>query len=513
MQMAMMHTATGGFLAGVRRTLALLLAALTVIALLAAGCSEAEEPAAADTADAASNEADTEPPDTAEPEAKATTEESEPDAADEPEPGNTDTDTDTDTAEPDTDTADTDAADDPPTASGESAMAGLAGQPWFLGEIPDAPVAADPTLEPIRIGMINQENTPLGSFPEVRSAAQTAVAFINAELGGVDGRPIELLTCITSFNPEMSQACAQQLVQDDVVALVGGVDVTSNGAFPVIEQNELPMVGGIPAGLVEQRSEFAFSFSGGGAGGAAAFMKHAADSGATRVLLAYGEFESFEIAARDYAAVVGESLGLEVELLSFSLFATDYLPVITKAQEVGADAVIVLAADTACLPVMQAMNDLEVEAQLYLTGACATDAIIDAAGDAIVGVLFNSEGPVELGDPEGDLYGAALDLYATEPAGGAGTVGFRGMMNLYGILSELGADNISSESILEAVRSTSGQPSFWGHPYTCDGNQVPGLPGLCAPQQVLFEVASAGADPSGVGDWIDTAELFQVVDG
>jgi branched-chain amino acid transport system substrate-binding protein len=487
------------------------LAVLLGLALLASACSEDADPV--ETSQDSSE--DTAAGDDA-PDADASDE-----ATSEPEPDTSDSSGDeADEATSADDTAETDADDDgettdeaPPASDDGSVVAGLAGEAWFLGEIPSAAVAADPDLEPIKIGMINQEDTPLGSFPEVRAAAETAVTFINAELGGVDGRPIELSTCITSFNPEQSAGCAQELVQEGVVALVGGVDVTSNGSFPVIEQNELPMVGGIPAGLVEQRSPYAFSFSGGGAGAASAFMKHAADNGATKVLLAYGEFESFEVAARDYAAVVGKSLGLEVELLSFSLFVADYLPVITKAVDIGADAVIVLAADSACIPVMQAMSDLDVQAQLYLTGACASDPIIDASGDNILGVLFNSEGPVEEGDPQGDLYAAAVDLYATEPAGGAGTVGFRGMMNLYGLLAELGGDNISSESILGAVRATVDQRSFWGHPYTCDGQQVPGLPALCAPQQILFEVTTAGGDPSGVGDWIDTAELFQVVDG
>lgn len=229
------------------------------------------------------------------------------------------------------------------------------------------------------------------------------------------------------------------------------------------------------------------------------------------MLLAYGEFDSFEVAARDYAAVVGESLGLNVELVSFSLFATDYLPVLTKAQDVGADAIILLAADTACVPVMQTVVDLGIEAQLYLTGACAADPIIEAAGESVLGVLFNSEGPLEPGDPEGELYAGAIDRYAVEAAGGAGTVGFRGMMNLYGLLHELGADDVSSASILGAARASVDRASFWGHPYTCDGQQVPGLPALCAPQQILFEVAEVGGQPSGVGDWIDTAELFQVV--
>jgi len=505
------------------------IAAAMVLALFLAACSEpapvdtTEAPAAdTGTTDASDNPADSdeaaaeadesaaeavagqqadsqpaEPDDSAEPEATAETDDQ--DGAD-----------DAGSAESDAgESAEEEAASSP---AGGPAIAAVAGEPWFLGTIPDTPVSADTSLEPIKIGMINLENTPFGSFPEVRSATQAAVALINAELGGVEGRPIELLSCITAFDPQASAGCAQELVQEGVVALVGGVDISSNGSFPVIEQNELPMVGGIPAGLVEQRSEFAFSFSGGGAGAAAAFMQHAAAAGAQKVLLAYGEFEPFEVAARDYAAVVGESLGLEVELVAFSLFATDYLPILTKAQQSESDAVIVLAADTACLPIMQNMNDLDIDAQLYLTGACASDALIEAAGEDILGVLFNAEGPLEP-SAEGTLYGEATTIYATEPAGGAGTVGFRSMMNLWGLLSGLGADNISSASILAAAQSTVNQPSFWGHPYTCDGNQVPGLPALCAPQQVLFEVASAGADPTGVGDWIDTADLFAVIDG
>lgn len=489
----------------------LLCALFGAVILFAAGCSEPADPEVA-TQDTAATTAPTQ--------AEPTNDEAEEPEAAEPEPAQSDADesesTATDPEPEDASDADTDEPDDPVESvppAGPSVVGPLAGEPWFLGEIPAAPVAADPALEPIKVGMINQENTPLGSFPEVRAASEAAVAFINAELGGVDGRPIELITCITSFNAEQSQACAQELVQDDVIALVGGVDVTSNGSFPVIEQNELPMIGGIPAGLVEQQSKFAFFFSGGGAGGAAAFMKHAVDNGATKVLLAYGEFESFEVAARDYAAVVGESLGLEVELLAFSLFATDYLPVLTKAKDVEADAVIVLAADTACVPVMANAVDLELDAQLYLTGACAAEAIIEAAGDSITGVLFNAEGPVVEGDPEGELYNAAIEMYATESAGGAGTVGFRNVMNLYALLTEVGADNASSSTLLAAVQGADNRPSFWGHPYTCDGQQVPGLPALCAPQQLLFEVAEAGGVPSGVGDWIDTAELFQVIDG
>ena len=63
-------------------------------------------------------------------------------------------------------------------------------------------------------------------------------------------------------------------------------------------------------------------------------------------------------------------------------------------------------------------------------------------------------------------------------------------------------------TILDLARSSVDEPSFWGHPYTCDGRQVPGLPALCAPQQILFTFDAVGQDPVEITDWIATDELF-----
>ncbi len=400
------------------------------------------------------------------------------------------------------------ATEDTPVEDDGSVVAGFAGEEWFLGTVPSRATPADDSLEPIKVGMINQEDTPLGSFPEMRGAAETAVALINAELGGVDGRPIELTTCITSFSVEQSQVCAQEMVSEGVVALAGGIDVTSNGAIPILEQNGLPIIGGIPANLVEQRSPINFFFSGGGAGGTAAFLAHAADNGAKRVVVAYGEFESFEVAARDYGGAVGESLGLEVELVPFPIIAADFLPVLTTAADIDADALIVLAADTACIPLMEGATQLGLRAQLYLVGSCAADTIVEAAGDNIEGVIFNSEGPMDPDDTEGNIYQAAVDAYAVGPAGGAGTVGFRSVMNLYSILVELGGDNITSQGIVDVASAAVDRRSYWGHSYTCDGQRVPGLPALCAPEQLLFTIPADGGLPTAASDWIETDDLF-----
>jgi branched-chain amino acid transport system substrate-binding protein len=400
------------------------------------------------------------------------------------------------------------------TAVESSAVAGtvvemFAGSAWFLGEVPATAIAADAELEPIRLGMINQEDTPLGSYPEVRAAAEAAVAWINGELGGVGGRPVELLTCVTSFDPDQSRACALELLEAGVVAFVGGVDVTSEGSIAEIETAGRAVFGGVPATLAEQRSDRVFAFSGGDVGALAAFLFHASEAGASTALIAYGEgVPSFEVAARDYGQAVGEMLGLTVELVPYPILTEDANVVFGPAEAADADAVLVLAATSSCVPFMRAAS--ESGRQLYLTGACADVQQITAAGDAASAVLFNAEGPFDSALADAAIFQAVTERYAAEPAFGAGTVSFRGVMNLYALMLEAGPDP-TTEVLVDLARSSQMRPSFWGHPYTCDGKQVPGLPALCAPQQLIFGIDRDGAAVA-VTDWIATDELFAAID-
>ena len=86
------------------------------------------------------------------------------------------------------------------------------------------PVAADESLPPVRIGLLNQENDPVGSFPEIRLGLEGAVGYINAELGGIDGHPIELVTCLQNSIPK-AQECAQDLATSDLVSVINGVNI------------------------------------------------------------------------------------------------------------------------------------------------------------------------------------------------------------------------------------------------------------------------------------------------
>lgn len=401
-----------------------------------------------------------------------------------------------------------------PEGTAGSVVGRFAGEEWFLGTVPDEARAADAGADAIVVGMINQENSPAGSFPEVRAAAQAAVAFVNAELGGVAGRPIALLTCASDFAPETSQRCAQDLISRGALAFAGGIDIGSTGSIPVLEQNGVALVGGIPTNLTEMRSPVAFFFSGGGPGAIAGLTAYAVrELGARRIAIGYGEFESFELAATRYGADVAEALGAEAELVPFPVIGADFLPVMTRIAESEPDAIVMAAADTACVPIMTHRRDLGIDAPLLLVGACAAPEIVEQAEGLLDGVYFNSEGPFDQ-TIEGELFQTAIDVYATEPAGGAGTVSFRGMMNLWALLGEVvdesGSDALTPGAILDHVRSAVDHASFWGHPFSCDGTPLPDLAALCAPQQYIFEIGPGG-EPAPVPDnFVDVTEFAEL---
>ena len=72
-------------------------------------------------------------------------------------------------------------------------------------------VAADESLEPILITLVNIEGTPVGSFPEIREGAEAAVKTINETMGGLDGRPFELDSCVHGLDPNEATACANEI--------------------------------------------------------------------------------------------------------------------------------------------------------------------------------------------------------------------------------------------------------------------------------------------------------------
>src|SRR5947209_3814411 len=119
---------------------------------------------------------------------------------------------------------------------------------------PSSVASTDAKRAPVVIATASQ-------FAEETLGAQAAVKYINNELGGVDGRPLELVTCDTDGTPDRSLACAHQLLDQKPVALVGGRDGGGPAALAVYETAHLVHLGGAAVTTAEQTAAGGFRFS------------------------------------------------------------------------------------------------------------------------------------------------------------------------------------------------------------------------------------------------------------
>lgn len=402
--------------------------------------------------------------------------------------------------------------------TGNDVVSMYSGAEWTFGTVPDAAVAADASQSPVTIGMLSTDDGPIGAFPELHQATEAAFAFINAELGGVNGHPLALDFCATAgIDAAQAESCARKMVADRVPAVINGVNIASTAALPILQENGIPWVGGIPINTEEMRSPMAFSFSGGTPGAFAAFAEHAAVTKKfKKVAVMFADVPQVADGARAYGVEVLEHLGVQVEQVTFGLGDADLQPVVIQATANDPDALIVGAADIACPKVLQAIVDLHLELTTYLVGACADRKWLDqvAGIDQVTGAILNVESRVDQTasrSADSELYQDVIKRYGKGVnAIGAATVAFRAAINLWAVLDRLSraGTEISSSAVIDALRSSKDEPSFDGHPYTCDGKQMPGLPGLCAPQEVLVEMQGGGTFAEVSGGWIDVPKVL-----
>ena len=363
------------------------------------------------------------------------------------------------------------------------------------------------TGPPILVGLLNQEDAPLGSFPDLRKGAEAAVRHVNADLGGVGGRPIRLRACATRGTAESSQACATKLVADHPVAVIGGVDLGSAASLPVLDDAGIPYVGSLPQLGEELTSDRAFMLAGGTVADLLGQATYALDVlHATRIGALYVDLPGVLTTVVQAADIVLKARGAtDVKLVAAKADEADFTPALKAATAGTPDVVFVVFPAQACARIMRAGQSLSVKAALFFPSACAGRSVVDAAGSAADGAYFGSAF-LPFGDESPDVVEWQSD---TNADGVLSQAGFSAVMNVHRVLTEVGVDALTPAAVGTALAAARDHPGFMTHAYTCDGKQVPLMKAVCNPYvRILRFQDDRFADV--VGDWVSGADLVKL---
>ena len=363
------------------------------------------------------------------------------------------------------------------------------------------------TGEPIMVGLINQEDTPVGSFPELRRGADSAVRHVNNDLGGVGGRPIRLDPCASKGTAESSQACATKLAGAKPVAVLGGVDLGATGSLPVLEKAGIPYVGGSPQLGEELTASGSFMLTGGtvadllGQADYALDDLHAKKIGALYVDLP-GVLTTVVKASELVLRLKGAT---DVKLVAAKADEADFAPALKAVSKSEPDVIFVIFPAQSCARIMQTAKSLGITAKMFYPSVCASRRVVDAAGAGADGAYFAS-GYLPFGDPSPDV---TTWRERTKGESVVSQAGFSVVMDLHALLTKQPGAEITPATVTAALKATKDQPGYMAHPYTCDGKQVRLLKAVCNADVRILQYRE-GTFADVLAGWTNGSDLVKL---
>jgi len=129
--------------------------------------------------------------------------------------------------------------------------------------------ASSGTDSPLKVMVMSADQNSVYEFPTIWTMAEDFAKMQNAA-GGVNGHPIQVITCNDQADPNKAVSCAREAVADKVTALVGGLTLYDDSVFPIIAAAGIPWIGLNPLGSLGYTSPDSY------ATGASAFTYTAA---------------------------------------------------------------------------------------------------------------------------------------------------------------------------------------------------------------------------------------------
>jgi branched-chain amino acid transport system substrate-binding protein len=367
--------------------------------------------------------------------------------------------------------------------------------------------AASNSLPPVYIGWLNQQGGASAIGPLATIGAETAVNYINAQLGGVAGHPLKLVTCFIANTDAEGTTCGQQFAANkniDVIA-AGGVAIGIQPFYTAIG-TKTPVIVGVAVTGTDGVQPNAVILFGDATHVLGPFGTYAADVlHAKTAALVYPDIPGITEGAAAIEAGL-KAAGVSVTAVGYDESQTDLTSVLVAAHATTADMVIPYSDSSGCVNLAKSLIQLGitdakkiVSAPLCLNGQVAAG----LGGDfpiwtyAIASSLYGD--PTDPGMPIYMKVSGEYESPADAPDPWS-IVAFSQILTIDRFMNEIGYANLSSSAILAQAKAFKG-PVALGAP-SLDCGQFAAAPAVCNDRTQFFLY-------EGKNKWMKTAGWLQ----
>ena len=267
-----------------------------------------------------------------------------------------------------------------------TAIAGLALSLTGCGSGSDT-AADDGSIRIMCIGQITDtaNTTPR---PEALSGVQAAVARVNAD-GGVNGKPLTLLTCDDKADANEAAKCAREAVREKVAATIGNNSNFGEAILAILERGNIASIGHLPITQSDFSSPVAFPLQAGSAGMIAGAARMLSDRGAKRIELAAVDSPAGSL-NQQFATAGVEGTNTQIGALTLvPLDAPDYASYVAQVTRSG-DAILLGMNSDQAGRFLQALAQADVQQPVAVTVGALPPEMVDQLGAAAEGRLVSA---------------------------------------------------------------------------------------------------------------------------
>jgi branched-chain amino acid transport system substrate-binding protein len=361
---------------------------------------------------------------------------------------------------------------------------------------------ADPGKSPIAIGWVNVEGNNVGN-PEATVGAKAAVTYVNNRLGGIDGHPLVLRPCVISPVEPDGQRCGRQLMDDKSVAGIAFGNVFAGDAsFNAVVGGRKPVLVGVATGPSVSAAANTFALMGDLPHVFGPWGTYARDVLKTRTALIIQSKRTVDDLSATAIRKGLQNAGLSVETVGFDMDAKDITGAVAAGVQ-NAGMIVPVSEGKGCVTIAKALDRLKPVGAIVATPICLTPDVAEGLGDLprwTYGVAQTM--PTDVEAPDAEAYRNAAvraGLPGSDVSKVWTAIGWSLVLAYARVMNEVGADNVTVESVGAGLREFRG-PVVMGAPEVTCGKYVD-AGAICNDQSRFYQYEGKGSFVARTG-WL-----------
>jgi branched-chain amino acid transport system substrate-binding protein len=336
------------------------------------------------------------------------------------------------------------------------------------------------TGTPLRIGYVTAGQTQaIDSRPDL-AMAQATVKYMNEHLGGVAGRPVQLVTCFDQTTPAGATACANQMVAAKVPIVLQAEPANAAAELRIYTAAKVPYFAWAAADASMLESPNA-SVIGNPLTILAAPIKLAKDDGVSKVAMIYTDVPA-AAALKGIGVPLYKNAGIGLVPAAVPLGTPDLTPQVQAALSAGAKEFLVVGDNSLCVDSIKALKTLGYSGKVVSNMNCLTGT--NAVPGGFDGLVLSNTWTPDPNNADVALYRAIADTYApgVQAEAGIAEAGYGMMMGFARAMKGLQPNEVTSAGMAAQLKAMAPEtmPLLSGETFQCNRQVDTLLPAVCS---------------------------------